>query len=481
MPAVGNAVGREVLLEDPGRYRRVFFFRACGAGMAAAAALLKDLGLEVEGGDHEFRPPASDALAEAGIPRHRLDGLGADHYRRFDLVVVGNVVAAGSRDAALLEGLGLPLCSFPAAVGALALAGRDVVGFAGTHGKTTTAWLAVQVFEALGAAPGFLVGGSLPGRLPAAAGGGGPFLIEADEYDGAWFEKVPKFHSYSVARPVVTSLEFDHGDVFGSVGDIEAEFGRLLRSGSKRAVVCGDYPSTRRLLDAAGAAGEGALVYGEGTEAGPHGVRRTPGGTAFSLGTPSGPLDLETSLTGGHNVRNLTAVVLAALDEGHPPGAVARAARRLGLPRRRQEPRGLHRGGAVIDDFAHHPRAVAATIEAVRADHPGKALNVVFEPSSATARSDVFQEAFGESLAGADRVLVLKPERPSGVPGAGDLDPEALAGALGRRGVPAAVAGDLDGVVGFIDRHAGGDAVVLVMGNGAFRGLWGSDFAKSLA
>ena len=197
--------------------KRVFFYRVCGTGMGAAACLLKEKGYEVEGGDTNFYPPMSTYLESTGIPLHKLEKIDQEFLKSFDLIVVGNVVPNGSPDARLIEELGVNFSSFPTAIGALVLSDVNVIGIAGTHGKTTTTYFATQIFENLKADPGYLIGGVMVGRPSSKLGNGKYFFIESDEYDSAYFEKISKFRSYAIDNLILTSLEYDHADIFASV------------------------------------------------------------------------------------------------------------------------------------------------------------------------------------------------------------------------------------------------------------------------
>ena len=192
--------------------------------MGAAACLLRESGRHVEGADVAFAPPMDAYLRSTGIPLHPLAEVSDNYLKSFDLIVVGNVVARNSPDAQRLERLGVPLISFPAALNKFILQDKRVVGVAGTHGKTTTTFLAVQVFEALGEKPGYFIGGVMEDRGSSHIGERELFFIESDEYDCAWFEKIAKFRLYNISDLILTSLEYDHADIYGSLEDIVDQF-----------------------------------------------------------------------------------------------------------------------------------------------------------------------------------------------------------------------------------------------------------------
>ena len=212
--------------------------------MGAAARLLKEIKWEVEGGDVSFDPPMGPYLKSLGIPLHFLPDIEDDHLRSFDFIVVGNVVSGKSKDARRLEGLGVELISFPALLKKFVLFDKKVVGVAGTHGKTTTTFFLTQIFTRLGANPGYFIGGVLEKMPSAHLGKGDYFFIEADEYDSSYFSKVAKFRLYNIYDLILTSLEFDHGDIFSSLEDIKDQFRHLLTSLKGSCIFCSDYSAS---------------------------------------------------------------------------------------------------------------------------------------------------------------------------------------------------------------------------------------------
>ena len=249
-----NVLDEQALSGKAEQFQRIFFYRICGTGMAPAACLLKETGRYVAGFDRHFYPPLGPSLQNMDIECH--GEVTEALLRSFDLIVVGNVVPRESAEARMLEGVGVPLCSFPAALGALVLRDREVIGICGTHGKTTTTYFALQVFEALGESPGYLIGGVLQGR-PSSRLGSGRFLIEGDEYDSAYFHKVSKFRSYHLKSMILTSLEFDHADIFSSLEEIVKQFRPVIANLTHPLIYCEQYPAVRE-----SAKGRKSLCYG---------------------------------------------------------------------------------------------------------------------------------------------------------------------------------------------------------------------------
>jgi UDP-N-acetylmuramate: L-alanyl-gamma-D-glutamyl-meso-diaminopimelate ligase len=448
-----------------------------GTGMAPLACLLQDAGHRVRGSDGPLYPPMSDLLAAAGI--RPLAGFDAAHLEpRPDLVVVGNAVRRDNPEAVAAERLGVERLSMPQALARFFLAGRRPLVVAGTHGKTTTTAMAAWVYAACGADPGYLVGG-LPWDLPASfARGGGPrFIVEGDEYNAAYFDRGAKFLHYQPETLIVTSVEYDHADLYPSPEALRAAYARLvgLLPPDGLLVACGDTPEVRAL---ARAAPSPVVLYGCGADAelrllspvGP--VRSGPQGTAFSLRDPSSgeTVDLELRLVGEHNLANALAVWAAARHDGLPVARVAAALRAFRGVRRRQEQLGTARGVTVVDDFAHHPTAVAKTLASLRRRYPGRRLVALFEPRSLTAGRSFFFEPYVEAFAAADGVLFAPVFHAARLADGERLDVGALVERLRARQVEAASTASVDELVERALAAARPGDVLVTMSSGDFRG-----------
>lgn len=457
--------------------RHIHFIAICGVGMAPMAVMLRDAGYHVTGSDNAAYPPMGDMLLEAGI-EVRLGFDAKNLEPRPDLVVVGNAVTRANPEAQAVEALGIEKTSFPAALGRFFLdGGAKSLVVAGTHGKTTTTGMLAHCLATAGADPGYLVGGLVRdlGKL-AAAGGGEFFVVEGDEYDTAYFDKGPKFLHYKPSAVILTSVEFDHADIYTDVEHVKSSFRKLagILPPNGPLVGCTDYP---HLLAAIDKAGEYRFVpYGlhspEGWE--PRAIEVGPAGSRFELywkGRRDTHLDL--SLVGAMNVLNATAVYALCRELGVELGAVAEGLRTYKGAARRQEIVGEAAGVTIVDDFAHHPTAVGLTIAAIRGRFPGRRLWAIFEPRSNTSRRAVFQQAYADALAQADCVALsavfrkdndpLKPEEM--------LSTDRLVADLGARGVAAWTEAGPEEILARLRGELRGGDVVLCMSNGAFGGL----------
>ncbi|MBP5296992.1 MAG: hypothetical protein J6Y94_06645 [Bacteriovoracaceae bacterium] len=467
--------------------KKVFFLRIAGTGMGAAACLLRDAGYLIEGADEVFYPPMSTYLASAQIKLHDLKTLDLAYLKNFDLVVVGNVIARQSRLAQQLEELGVPFCSFPAALGGLFLKDQNVVAVAGTHGKTTTTFLAAQVWQHLGLDPGYLIGGVLPQQPSSHRGDGRYFFIEADEYDSAYFEKISKFRMYEVDHLILTSLEFDHADIFADVAAIQDQFRAILPRVAATFITNPTYPAAQTLAkEWENLQGRPALTYGQSF---PKIIQASPQETIFTLAWPPGaqaaapsstPIEFKTNLVGEHNILNLSSVLLFALQEGFAVSDLQKAVQNLVLAKRRQEVRGKFQGAIIIDDFAHHPRAVAVTIKAIQTAYPDRAVAVVFDPHSATARSDIFEQEFAQALQLVKEVCLVPIDRPTSVKQHQDINLHNIQQILQAHQTKTTISSDLAQLKAWLGQTATPQKVILILSNGTCLGLWESDFAAQL-
>lgn len=473
-----NKLDLNALINKKDTVKKVFFFRVCGTGMGAAACLLREKGYEVEGGDLNFFPPMSDYLKATGIPLYDLNEFDWNKLKDYDLIVVGNVVPRNGDDARKIEALGVPFCSFPAILGAFVLHDYNVVGVSGTHGKTTTTYFLAQMFERMGHNPGYFIGGVLEGRPSSRLGDGRYFFIESDEYDSAYFEKISKFRSYTLNHLILTSLEFDHADIFDDIEDIKNEFIPMLKDLKGQIIANIDYNAIEDLKMKF--ADKDWKLYGEHSDRGPRILEQSSKGTSFEVNMAGQWERFETNIVGHHNILNLTSCILFAEGEGLELSRIKESLKGLNFVKRRQEFRGSYKGMGVIDDFAHHPRSVACTIETIKTSFPDKKIIVVLEPNSATARSNIFQDEFSESLMAADQVIFAKPERATTVRSAQNLDFDLIAMELKDHGVSSTIATDLMGLREAIDMDCSQESLLLVLSNGTCLGLWKSDFVKEL-
>ena len=465
-----------------------------GTAMASLAGLLRAKGHRVTGSDEGVYPPMSTMLDELGIAYAR-----SFHPSNLepapDLVVVGNAISRGNAELEAVLDARLRYTSAAAILKEEFLQGRHVLAVAGTHGKTTTASLLAHLLERAGLEPSFLIGGVVENfgtsfRLTDSD----YFVVEADEYDTAYFDKGPKMWHYLPRTAVVTNVEFDHADIYRDARAYAFAFERFVnlvpRTGT---LVMGWESETERRL----AEGSWAPVesFGLGdADAGTAGASRAGGaaeegsvahprwratavayaadGTTFTLVRDGHEVGrFRTSLGGAFNVRNALAAVAAARAVGAPWDGIREGLETFRSVRRRMEVRGEVRGVTVIDDFAHHPTAVRETLRATRQRFRGSRVVAVFEPRSYTAQRRESQAAFQEALAGADRVVLAGLFRPERYDADTGMDPAELVRNLTAAGVEASYVPEVDDIVGMVAGEARDGDVVLVMSNGAFGGI----------
>lgn len=441
-----------------------------GTAMGALAGMLVEKGFKVTGSDQAIYPPMSDFL----------DGLGVRVFCRYaaenldylpDLVVVGNVVTRRNPESPRLKALGLPYISFPQALRTFFLDGKKSFVVAGTHGKTTTSALAAWLLDYTGLKPGFMIGGILGnyGRN-FNIGPGDWFVVEGDEYDTAFFNKVPKFVHYGPRLGILTSIQFDHADIYPDFEAVKDAFRKYvdLIPPDGLLVAWGDDPLVR---DMAGRAASRVVYYGLDPASDWRAVNIEAQGrrTRFELVCRDRePLSLCCPLPGEHNVLN-TLAVTAALDWiGIPPRKLQEGLDAFCGIRRRQEVRGIEAGVTVLDDFAHHPEAVRRTTDAIRQAYKNARLIAVFEPRTNTSRRNFFQKEYAGAFDSADEIVLKSPE------GLEKFDPRErisitnLADDLRAGGKATRSFEDVESILDYLLETLRSGDVVLIMSNGGF-------------
>jgi UDP-N-acetylmuramate: L-alanyl-gamma-D-glutamyl-meso-diaminopimelate ligase len=473
-----NKMDFEELKNNKSEIKKIFFYRICGTGMGACACLLKQQGFDVEGGDNKFYPPMSDYLESTGIKTYNLSEMDPNYLKEFDLIVVGNVVPKNSDDAKIIEKCNTKFASFPSALGALILKDQNVVGIAGTHGKTTTTYFLTQMFAKMGLNPGYFIGGVMEEQPPSRLVSGNYFFIESDEYDSAYFEKISKFRLYCIKHLILTSLEFDHADIFENIEQIKDEFRHLLKDVEGHHIFCSDYLENNNL--AKENSKKEIIMYGKDSSLGPMNIKVQNNKTFFDVVYNDKIISFETNIIGNHNIQNITSGILFALAENIDEQLIVDSVKTLNLVKRRQEVRGLYGKSIVIDDFAHHPKAVFVTIDAIKDMYPGKKIVVIMEPHSATARSSIFQEEFTSALKTANEVYVTTLPRATTAKGADDLDLDKMISELNNSGVSGNIIHDLPEMEEQLRKYKGQENIILVLSNGTCLGLWQSSFVDEL-
>ncbi|MGO3668700.1 MAG: UDP-N-acetylmuramate:L-alanyl-gamma-D-glutamyl-meso-diaminopimelate ligase [Vreelandella alkaliphila] len=445
---------------------RLHIMGICGTFMGSLALLARELGHQVSGSDTNVYPPMSTQLEEAGITL--MEGYRAENLAdQPALVIVGNALSRGNPEVEALLNSGLPYTSGAQWLAEHVLPGRQVIAVAGTHGKTTTASLLAWLLESAGLTPGFLIGG-VPRNFGVSARLGhqdSPFIVEADEYDTAFFDKRSKFVHYRPQIAVMNNLEFDHADIFPDLAAIERQFHHLVRTVPSQGclLVADQQPALERVL----AMGAWSSVEHFGTlESSEWQLRlEREDGSRFQvlhIGENSEEDGVvEWALTGEHNARNALAALAAASRCGVNLARACAALARFKTPRRRQEIIGEVDGVQVIDDFAHHPTAIAATLKGLRAATTKGRLLAVIEPRSNTMRLGALRARLNESVADADAVFWFQP---AGL----DWSMETLVAEQGER---AELYSDIDALVKAVVAQASPLDRIVVMSNGGFEGV----------
>jgi UDP-N-acetylmuramate: L-alanyl-gamma-D-glutamyl-meso-diaminopimelate ligase len=459
----------------PGTVERIHLVGVAGTGMGAFAGILKAEGYTVTGSDENVYPPMSDMLAAWEIEVFSPYSVENIDRAKPDLVIIGNVIRRVNPEATVVRERRIPQMSFPAAFGSLVCVGRHSVVVTGTHGKTTTSAMLSHVLADAGLDPTFIVGGvtlNYTGNFR--LGAGEHVVIEGDEYDTAYFDKGPKFVHYRARTALLTSIEFDHADIYRDMAHYESAYEKFCATIPPDGWlgVSATYP---RAVAIARTHCRGQIVtYGTG-DSGEFRARDIvfgEGGSRFTIeGLAGETADITMDMTGMHNVENATGVYAAARSLGLSPDVIARGLGSFLGVKRRQEPRGYVGGVLVIDDFAHHPTAVRETTAAIRQRYTDRRLWAVFEPRSNTSRRNIHQKEYASAFDQADVVIIRLPEPHDKVPVDQQLDVAAVIEEIGNRGIAATGLESVPEIVELIAREARANDVILIMSNGAFGGL----------
>ncbi|MDY6880134.1 MAG: UDP-N-acetylmuramate:L-alanyl-gamma-D-glutamyl-meso-diaminopimelate ligase [Thermodesulfobacteriota bacterium] len=454
----------------PDLVKTIHLMGICGTGMASLAGMLKHQGYRVTGSDQNIYPPMSEQLKKLEIPVFKGYSPGNLSHNP-DLVVVGNVITRDNPEAMELSRIKLPYLSFPQALGELAFKGKQSIVISGTHGKTTTATLVAWILETAGTDPGFMIGGISRNFETNFKLGQGPyFVIEGDEYDTAFFDKGPKFLHYRPWVAILTSIEFDHGDIYRDIDQVIASFRKLIAIIPPEGLLIanGDDPRVVAEIERAQCQVETYgfsrdclwKVLAANNQQGLTDVKILRQGEEY--------ITFQTPLYGRHNMSNLLAAVVLSefLDLSSP--SLKKALKEFKSVKRRQEIVGEERGILVLDDFAHHPTAVRKTIQAVKEKHGDRRLIAVFEPRSNSSRRNIFQRDYALSFNHADIAMIPEPPLMEKIPPRERFSSQLLVRDLQKGGVEAFYFPDTDQLLeGIIETARQGD-VILIMSNGGF-------------
>lgn len=476
--------------------RRFHLLGCCGTGMGALGILLCESGYEVSGSDTGFYPPMSDILAKSGI--RTMTGWNPDNLAGLDpsdtIVVVGNVCRRTNEECLAAMARGFATLSQPETLYHFFLkrkALRAVV--TGTHGKTTTSSLVASILAAAGRDPSIFIGGEvLAYGCGGHEGAGDVFVAEGDEYDTAWFDKVPKFWHYAPTHLAINNIEFDHADIYANIEEIIGVFSELVSSmpADGTIVYNADDENVCRVVSHAPCRAIGySVAAGEDKDSGDlsackgrsgqarylaRSIEFCGGGSRFELADMSGGracVSIESGLTGQHNIYNMTCAAIMARELGVGDDGILRGIARFSGVKKRQEWIGSVGGIDIYDDFAHHPTAVRETVRAIRARYPDRRIWGIFEMKSNTSRRAIFQHEYPEALAECDEVVLSAPWKKDDLPPEMLIDIPRIAADLNARGVHARLIPDVDEIVAALSQELVAGDVVLGMSGSAFGDL----------
>ena len=454
----------------PDSVKTIHLMGVCGTAMAALAGMLKQTGFTITGSDSQVYPPMSDFLARIGVEvfeGYKPENL--DH--RPDLVIVGNVIPKVNPEAQGLAVREIPYISMPQALSHFYIKNRRSLVISGTHGKTTTSSMLAASLYSAGGDPTFMIGGILQQFNSNHRIGAGPYFIaEGDEYDTAFFNKVSKFLHYRPEIAVITSVEFDHADIFDSLDDIKEAFRQFVALIPEKGllIVNGD---DGNVADVVSGARCPITTYGLGD----HNyyrladIRNMDGKSRFSLSCNRTPFaEITIRLPGVHNCMNATAVIAIMHHLGFDGKVISSALENFSGVKRRQEIRGVVNSITVIDDFAHHPTAVRETLAALKKGYPELRLIAVFEPRTNTSRRAIFQEEYSRSFDSADLCLIREPV-PAKIVSNHDLFSSGkLVQELNKRGKKALFFENTEAILNYLKDAARPGDLVAVLSNGGF-------------
>lgn len=475
MEQIKNTPGiKHTLLKElnsvPDKLRHIHLMGICGTAMASLAGMLKTKGYHVTGSDQNVYPPMSLFLEEMKIDIKK--GYSGDNLDPVpDLVIVGNVITGQNPEAVRLAEMKINYLSLPQALRYFAIEDRKSIVIAGTHGKSTTSAVCSWLLEQTGFEPGYMVGGILNNfKSSFSLGRGEYFVIEGDEYDTAFFDKGPKFLHYSPFVSILTSIEFDHADIYRDLEHVISSFRKLigiippeglLIANSDDPVVTEEIKKAKCRVKTYGF-NEDALWRAVD-------IRDEKDGTYVKiLRDGKDYISFYSPLYGRHNISNILSAVVLSESIGIPPDKIPAAIGSFRGVKRRQEIRGEENDILVLDDFAHHPTAVEKTIEAVKGRYGGRRVVAVFEPRSNSSRRGIFQEKYGRAFDAADLVFIPEPPMMEKVPAGDRFSSRGLVSELKNRGINAFYGETTDKLLEDLLVNILPGDVVLIMSNGSF-------------
>jgi UDP-N-acetylmuramate: L-alanyl-gamma-D-glutamyl-meso-diaminopimelate ligase len=484
MPKDFFSVARTTSLHTLRPGAKIHVIGVCGVAMAQISIALSERGFEVSGSDRDFWEPMKSLLAKSSVQVKT--GYLAEHVPvDADLVVIGNSISYGNPEVDVVENTNLPYTCFPKILQEVAIAGKHSIVVTGTHGKSTTTALIATLLLQHGESPSYFVGGVAQGLPQSLAVGQGRFsVVEGDEYDSAFFAKVPKFSFYTPDTVVVNAIEYDHADIYANVEAIEREFANLVTSlrAENTAICCIDFPIVKRLVAQwRSSAACRIITFGRDPESDCVITERIVEGLSQRItvqGAGLGQVTFTLPMVGEYNARNALAGLLVSHVVGLDLKKTIQFLGEFRSVKRRQEVRASKNGVVLVEDFAHHPTAVAQTVDAIREAFPNARLWAIFEPRSNTSRRKVFQEEYVRAFQKANSVVFKNVVARAVDAGLELIDVSDLSKNVSDSGVPSVCLDDVaqirEHVWKGINRDAASSAVrevICVMSNGSFDGL----------
>lgn len=448
----------------------------CGTAMASLAGLLQSKGFRVTGSDSNPYPPMSTQLESLGI-QIQIGYKAENLSHRPDFVIVGNVISASNPEAQELVRLKIPYTSLPQAMGEFIIESRESIVVSGTHGKTTTTSLMSWIAEQVGVKPGFLIGGiaknfSKSFQNPI----GNYFVIEGDEYDTAYFDKVPKFVHYRPKHVILTSIEFDHADIYADLDAVLKAFAKLLQliPADGTLIYCAEDLNIQKILHHC----QAKNIISYGLNQGDYRAQVLsvdPAKTVFAVSKKSkssSSVEYQMAMSGNYNVLNALACLALSDRLGFEGALVQKAVSSFLGVKRRQEVLGEPNQVLIVEDFAHHPTAVRETIRGIQKKYQGRKFFSIFEPRSATSRRKVFQKDYVEAFLEADEIILARAFDQSKIDEGNRFSSDELIRELQAKGKKAHVFDSADQIVEFLGTSSRPGDGVLIMSNGGFDGIY---------
>src|SRR3954467_4801305 len=454
--------------------QHVHLIGICGTAMASLAGMLKQRGLKVTGSDNAVYPPMSDFLASLNIPVMQPYSE-ANLRPRPDLVVVGNAISRGNPELEHVLDERITFRSLPQVVQEQFLRTRESLVVAGTHGKTTTTSMLAWIFQTANKNPSFLIGG-IAENFGSSFGvkQGRHFIIEGDEYDTPFLDKGPKFLHYLAQSAILTSVEFDHADIYADLDAVKTAFKRLVNLVPRKGVIIA-HANDANVDECIANAFCAVERYGFKKDSHWHvaGVKYESQRSTWRVQREGKPwAEFEFALAGEYNVLNATAAAALASHYDIANTKIAEALKSFKSVKRRLEVKAEVAGITIIDDFAHHPTAIAGTLKAVRTRWPKARVWAIFEPRSNTLRRKVFEQDLVKSLALADAVAIASVFKPEAIPEGQRLETSVLIAGLKAAGRPASEFPDADAIVEKVAPQLRDGEVVVILSNGGFGGIY---------